>query len=211
MVEEYFTIAADGVDEFTEKRSRFIGYSFPVTSVEEAQAHILALEKQNYDATHNCYAYIIGENKEQVKFSDAGEPQGTAGMPMLGVLQAKNLTNTLVVVVRYYGGIHLGAAGLVRAYTRGASIAVEAAGMLRVRRAKVFEMICPYQNWGKAEAILHEYDAQIQADYLEQVKVEAAVDIGQAEAFCQAMVEGTNGLIHPRQVSERYRQQRIEI
>lgn len=210
MVDGYWTIASDGVDEFTEKRSRFIGYSFYVERVEEAQSHILALEKQNYDATHNCYAYIIGENGEHVKFSDAGEPQGTAGMPMLGVLQAKNLTNTLVVVVRYYGGIHLGAAGLVRAYTRGASIAVDAAGILQVRRAKVFEMICSYPNWGKAEGILRQYDAQFQADYAEQVRVEAAVDYAVAEAFAQSMVEGTNGQVQPRITGERYRSKRMD-
>lgn len=112
--------------EFAEKRSRFIGHIWPVETEEEAQAHIKAMKSQYYDARHNCWCYLIGDNI--VRYSDDGEPQGTAGQPMLKVFQRENVTNVCCVVTRYFGGILLGAGGLTRAYSRSAKETLSAAG-----------------------------------------------------------------------------------
>ena len=113
--------------EFTEKRSRFIGHIWPVETEEQAQAHIRAMKKRYYDARHNCWCYLVGESV--VRYSDDGEPQGTAGQPMLNVFQRENVTNVCCVVTRYFGGILLGAGGLTRAYSKGARDALAAAGV----------------------------------------------------------------------------------
>ena len=111
----YTTVLGASEAEFTEKKSRFIGRCFPVETEDEAFAVIADVKKRHWDATHNCYAFIVGENGLTQRFSDDGEPSGTAGMPILDVIKQKGLTNTLIVVTRYFGGILLGAGGLVRA------------------------------------------------------------------------------------------------
>ncbi|RVU54995.1 YigZ family protein [Anaerosphaera multitolerans] len=121
----YKTILKDGYDEFIERKSKFIGYAFKVESEEEALNKIDEIKKKHRDATHNCSAYIIGEKKLIQKYNDDGEPSGTAGIPMLEVLKKENLTNVLVIGTRYFGGIMLGAGGLVRAYTKSAKIAID--------------------------------------------------------------------------------------
>ena len=141
-MDEYLVPTAFGEDEFYEKKSHFIGRVWPVETEEEALEKIQAMKKQHYDATHNCWAYIIKDGA--VRFSDDGEPGGTAGMPMLQVLQREGLYNIVCVVTRYFGGILLGAGGLVRAYTKGAKIAVDAAGKSMKRVWTVVYLPCPY-------------------------------------------------------------------
>ena len=128
----YTTVLGASEAEFTEKKSRFIGRCFPVETEDEAFAVIADVKKRHWDATHNCYAFIVGENGLTQRFSDDGEPSGTAGMPILDVIKQKGLTNTLIVVTRYFGGILLGAGGLVRAYSKAAASAVDCADMVRV-------------------------------------------------------------------------------
>jgi len=118
MENSYKTIVSYGEGEIVEKKSKFLCKIYPVHSEEEALAHIEQLKKQYWDARHNCYAYIIGKNSETVRCSDDGEPSGTAGRPMLEVLQKEELKDVLAVVTRYFGGVLLGTGGLVRAYTR---------------------------------------------------------------------------------------------
>lgn len=143
-MEEYLIPTDYGQDEFTEKKSRFIGRIWPVETEEEALTRIQEMKKQHYDATHNCWAYVIKDGA--VRFSDDGEPGGTAGMPMLQVLQREELYNVVCVVTRYFGGILLGAGGLVRAYTKGAKLAVDAAGKSMKRVWTVLYLPVPY-NW----------------------------------------------------------------
>lgn len=143
-MEEYLIPTDYGQDEFTEKKSRFIGRIWPVETEEEALTRIQEIKKQHYDATHNCWAYVIKDGA--VRFSDDGEPGGTAGMPMLQVLQREELYNVVCVVTRYFGGILLGAGGLVRAYTKGAKLAVDAAGKSMKRVWTVLYLPVPY-NW----------------------------------------------------------------
>lgn len=121
----YKSIHKYGRDEIIINKSKFIGTATPVKSEEEAVSFIESIRKEFKDATHNCYAYVIGENKNIQRYSDDGEPSGTAGMPILNVIKQENLVNVAVVVTRYFGGVLLGAGGLVRAYTKGCKIGLE--------------------------------------------------------------------------------------
>ena len=133
-----------GEGEIVEKKSRFIATVRPVASEEEALAFIEEMKKKYWDARHNCSAFVIGRNQELMRFSDDGEPQGTAGKPMLDVLLGEGLHNTAVVVTRYFGGILLGAGGLTRAYSKGARDALAAAGVATMGLWARVRLSCPY-------------------------------------------------------------------
>ena len=142
---EYYIPSGASQTEFTEKRSRFIGRVWPVDSEEQARAHIEETKKLHYDARHNCWCYLIKDGP--VRYSDDGEPQGTAGQPMLNVFQREGVENVCCVVTRYFGGILLGAGGLVRAYTQSAKDALDAAGISVVRRWVAMELPCSYAQF----------------------------------------------------------------
>ena len=148
---EYYIPSGVSRTEFTEKRSRFIGRVWPVDSEEQARARIEETKKQHYDARHNCWCYQIRGGA--VRYSDDGEPQGTAGQPMLNVFQREGVENVCCVVTRYFGGILLGAGGLVRAYAQSAKDALDAAGISVVRRWVAMELPCSY---GQFEAMRRE-------------------------------------------------------
>lgn len=122
----YLTISYPSEGIYREKGSKFIALAFPVVSENEVKNHIVEIKKQYYDARHHCYAYILGANKEAYRMNDDGEPSGTAGRPIYGQLLSKNVTNTLIVVIRYFGGIKLGVSGLINAYKTAAKDALEA-------------------------------------------------------------------------------------
>jgi len=140
---EYYIPTAPSETEFTEKRSRFIGHVWPVESEAEARARIEEMKKRYHDARHNCWCYIVRDGGV-VRYSDDGEPQGTAGQPMLGVFQKEGVENVCCVVTRYFGGVLLGAGGLTRAYGKSAKDALDAAGVSVVRPWSVVEAQCPY-------------------------------------------------------------------
>ncbi len=167
----YRTIARAAEDEFTEKRSRFIGAIQPVTTEEEALAFIHARSKTYWDARHNVYAYILGGGS-LCRFSDDGEPQGTAGMPVLDVLRKEGLTDCAVVVTRYFGGILLGGGGLVRAYSHAAKLAVDAGGVVVMRPCTVGQITCDYAQYGWVPALLMQSGGQVtDTDFTEAVTV----------------------------------------
>ena len=132
MASEYLTLARPGQGEYEEKKSRFLGKAVHIESEEEAAAFIAGIRKQYYDARHNCYAWVLGEGSERKKSSDDGEPSGTAGQPILRVIEGSGCTNVLVIVTRYFGGTLLGTGGLVRAYTQAARAALENAQTARM-------------------------------------------------------------------------------
>ena len=132
MSSEYLTLARPGQGEYEEKKSRFLGKAVHIESEEEAAAFIAGIRKQYYDARHNCYAWVLGEGSERKKSSDDGEPSGTAGQPILRVIEGSGCTNVLVIVTRYFGGTLLGTGGLVRAYTQAARAALEDAQKARM-------------------------------------------------------------------------------
>ena len=156
----YLTIAKEASDEFVERKSRFMGFIKPVTTEEEALAFIREKQKKYWDATHNVYAYVLNGGN-LCRFSDDGEPQGTAGIPVLDVLRKEGLVDCVVVVTRYFGGILLGAGGLVRAYSHGAKIAVDAGGVVEMRLCLQGEITCDYGQYGWIPAFLAEEGATI--------------------------------------------------
>ena len=160
MAQPYKTIAAAASDEFVEKKSRFIGFIAPVTTEEEAVAFINSIREKHREATHNVYAYVLRDRQLQ-RFSDDGEPQGTAGRPVLEVLLREQLVDVAVVVTRYFGGVLLGAGGLVRAYTQGAKCAVDAAEVLHMCPAVELELNVDYSFYGKLTYLLPSYGAVV--------------------------------------------------
>ena len=193
-----------GEDEFYEKKSRFIGRLWPVETEEEALEKIQAMKKQHYDATHNCWAYIIRDGA--VRFSDDGEPGGTAGMPMLQVLQREGLYNVVCVVTRYFGGILLGAGGLVRAYTKGAKIAVDAAGKSMKRVWTVLYVPCPYTFYERVKLLVGECEGIIRStDFGAEVELELLFPEANAAAFLDKLTDMTSGTVEGMEVGQEYR------
>ncbi|MBQ9993822.1 MAG: YigZ family protein [Clostridia bacterium] len=152
---EYTTVKTETSAEFIERRSRFIGYIKPVTDEESAVEFINQIRAKHWDATHNVYAYSI-RNGQICRYSDDGEPSGTAGMPVLSVLTKGGITDAVIVVTRYFGGVLLGAGGLVRAYSHGASIAVEASGLVVMRKCCLCTLSCEYSDYGRVSALIPE-------------------------------------------------------
>lgn len=140
----YKTIAAPSVGSYSEKRSKFLAYAFPVQTEEQIKKHITEIQKKHNDARHHCYAYILGPNKDAYRMNDNGEPSGTAGRPIHGQLLSKDLTNTLVIVVRYFGGIKLGVSGLQNAYKIAAREALDAATIVEKTIDEVYDVTFEY-------------------------------------------------------------------
>lgn len=149
--ENYLTLATSASDEIVINKSRFIGYASPVKTEDEALNFLRSVKQEHKEATHHCYAYVIGTNAGIMRYSDDGEPGGTAGMPMIEFLKTKKLVNCIVVVVRYFGGVLLGTGGLVRAYTQGTKIAVEAAKIVAMELTCVEECDVSYPLWDKVK------------------------------------------------------------
>ena len=203
-MEEYLVPTGFGEDEFVEKKSRFIGRAWLVESEEEALQKIQEMKKQHYDATHNCWAYIIRDGA--VRFSDAGEPGGTAGMPMLQVLQREGLYNVVCVVTRYFGGILLGAGGLVRAYTKGAKIAVDAAGKSMKRVWTVLYIPCPYSFYERVKLETENFGGIIRkTDFGAEVELEILFPETQANPFLEKLTDMTSGTVEGMEVGQEYR------
>lgn len=149
---QYQTVEQEISCEYIEKKSRFIAYVKPVSTEEEATAFISAIKSKHWDARHNVYAYCVGLGAECIqRFSDDGEPQGTAGMPVLDVIRKQQLTNVVVVVTRYFGGVLLGASGLVRAYSKSASMGIEEAGILKLQLCQVVKVTVDYSSLGRMQ------------------------------------------------------------
>ena len=203
-MDEYLVPTAFGEDDFYEKKSHFIGRAWPVETEEEALEKIQAMKKQHYDATHNCWAYIIKDGA--VRFSDDGEPGGTAGMPMLQVLQREGLYNIVCVVTRYFGGILLGAGGLVRAYTKGAKIAVDAAGKSMKRVWTVVYLPCPYTFYERVKLLIAEFGGIIrETEFGAEVELELLFPEANVPAFFEKLTDMTSGTVEGMETGKEYR------
>ena len=189
---EYYIPTQHSETEFVEKRSRFIGHVWRVDSEEEARARIEETKKKHYDARHNCWCYLVKDGP--VRYSDDGEPQGTAGQPMLNVFQREGVVNVVCVVTRYFGGILLGAGGLVRAYTQSAKDALDAAGVSVVRRWVEAAVPCPYSFFDRVKLEVEAHGGVLgETEYAADVTVHALLPEGQVEAFSARMTELTAG------------------
>lgn len=203
-LKEYKTVKAFAEDRFTEKKSEFIGYISPVKNEEEAINFINEIKKKHSDATHNVHAYIL-QGTEIARFSDDGEPSGTAGMPILEVIKREGLTGVCIVVTRYFGGILLGAGGLVRAYAKGAKIAIDKAEVCSFVPFTEFSLKCDYSDYEKIRRDLDVH--KIKCDGTEfdiDVKMSLACRDELFEGFCDYAINLTNGRAIVKKTGERY-------
>ena len=193
---EFRTIKEDGQVQEEIKKSRFICHAKRVYSEEEARAFITAIKKEHYKATHNCSAFIIGERSEIKRTSDDGEPSGTAGVPMLGVLENHNLTNVCVVVTRYFGGIKLGAGGLIRAYAGSVALAVKEIGIVEIKEQAGIQIQMSYAQYQEYGNFLKEHNLmELETNFTDQVDTIIFVDKEDKEDTKAALIEFFNGQV----------------
>ena len=203
-MDEYLVPTGFGQDEFIEKKSRFIGRVWLVETEAEALDKIQEMKKQHYDATHNCWAYVIKDGP--MRFSDDGEPGGTAGNPMMQVLQRENLYNVVCVVTRYFGGVLLGAGGLVRAYTKGAKIAIDAAGKSMKRVWTVLYVPCPYTYYERVKLEIDAFEGVLRdTQFGAEVELEILIAQDKAQAFVDRLTDMTAGMVEALQTGQEYR------
>lgn len=203
-MEEYLVPTGFGEDEFTEKKSRFIGRIWPAESEEEAMERVRQMERECAGAAHNCWAYIIKNGP--TRFSDNGEPGGTAGLPMTLVLQKEQLFNVVCVVTRYFGGILLGSGGLVRAYTKAAKIAVNAAGKSMKRVWTVLYLPCPYTYYERVKLEVAAFGGIIRdTQFGAEVELEILVAEADAQPFLDRITDMTAGTVEGMETGKEYR------
>lgn len=194
MLTSYYTVKSSGVHEINIQKSRFIAYIRRAETEEQAQSFIAEIKKKHWDATHNCSCYLIGEHDEIQKANDDGEPTGTAGIPMLEVLKKRQLKDTVVVVTRYFGGIKLGAGGLIRAYSHATLEGINATGVVRRDLMRVISITIEYTLLGKIENELRQTAYIIKKiEYLDQVTIHVYVPIEKEETFIDWITDLTNG------------------
>lgn len=194
LLTSYYTVKGNGENEIVIEKSRFIAHVARAETEEEAQEFIQSIKKDHWNATHNCSAYLIGENDQIQKANDDGEPSGTAGVPILEVLKKRHLKDTVVVVTRYFGGIKLGAGGLIRAYGKATSEGINATGVVERKLMKVMSTKIDYTWLGKVENELRSSVYAIkEIHYLDNVVIDTYVEEPQTQNFVDWMVELTNG------------------
>jgi uncharacterized YigZ family protein len=201
-MERYITIKQASCAETVVNRSRFISQCFPVRDEEEALALLNVVRADYPDASHTCYAYRAGARGETTRFSDAGEPSGTAGMPILEVLRTNEVTFALCTVTRYFGGVLLGTGGLARAYGGGALDALRRAGRVEMIPALRYELVMDYPRFASLEGYLRKACQIDGIDYADTVAVRAAVSAADAPAFAACVIDRSEGRVTPRQTGE---------
>lgn len=190
----YLTIGGAAEAEYVDRRSRFIAAIRPVTDEQEALAFIAARKKQYWDARHNVHAYVLRSGIS--RFSDDGEPQGTAGLPMLETIQKRGLTDCVVVVTRYFGGILLGTGGLVRAYSQSTSMAIDAAGVGECRPCAVGTIACDYAQYGRVAPLVAEFGGRVtDTAFTEGVTLSVLLPSERTEAFRRELTEISAGTL----------------
>lgn len=201
-VVRYFVPTGPAVTEFVEKRSRFIGHVWPVENEEEARKRIEETRARHHDARHNCWCYLLRKGGA-VRYSDDGEPQGTAGQPMLEVFRRAGVENVCCVITRYFGGILLGAGGLTRAYTRAASDALRAAGISVMSRFLEVSTICAYSQFERIKLEVEASGGILgEMEYSSEVCIHALLPEEQAESFSARIIDMTAGSTVPKLVGQ---------
>lgn len=190
----YYTIRKTGYGEYEEKKSRFISEAVCVHSAKEAEEKISLIKKQYYDAKHHCSAWIIGEKKDSKKAQDDGEPQGTAGLPILHVMESMDCTDTLVVVTRYFGGILLGTGGLVRAYTKAATEALQNAELVCMRKGEMLRLNMAYEFFSQVQYFVRSKGLKLEGlqytDHVACLLVVPEEEIGNVEEKLKSISAG---------------------
>lgn len=192
----YKTLRQSASDEFIINKSRFIGYGSPAQTEEEALAFLKGIREKHKDATHNCYAYVIGRNAGIMRYSDDGEPGGTAGLPIMEVLKAQGVVNCCVVVTRYFGGILLGAGGLVRAYTQGCVAALKASGVVVMEPSQQYLCEVGYPLWDKVQYALKSLPVQlVGSEFTTAVTFTLLVREKDAQQVLDTLIRVTDGKV----------------
>ncbi|HLS23564.1 MAG TPA: YigZ family protein [Pseudogracilibacillus sp.] len=208
----YYTIKQSGTHEVIIQKSRFIGHIARADTEAEAQAFIQSIQKKHHNATHNCFAYVIGEQDQHQKANDDGEPSGTAGIPMLEVLKRLSLKNTVVVITRYFGGVKLGAGGLIRAYSSVTSETIKAIGVVQRERMQGYRVLIEYPLLGKVQNFLTESNYLIEhIEYLENVQLDVYVPIEQTEQFNSEIIDVTNGDVTLSTIEQKFVERDINL
>lgn len=203
-MQEYKTVETAASDEFIEKKSRFIGYVMPVKTQDEAVAFINKIKSKHWDATHNVYAYVLKDNNIQ-RYSDDGEPSGTAGVPVLDVILKSDVVDVCVVVTRYFGGTLLGAGGLVRAYAHGSKIALEAGHIISMGLCSVLQADVDYSFYYRLSKFLEDNGANIEStDYADNVKVTFSISKSKADELSTKLTDLSNGQYELKYIDEKY-------
>ncbi len=191
-------------DEFIEQRSKFIGYVKPVKTEQEALDFINEKRQKHWDATHNVYAYVLRDGNIQ-RYSDDGEPHGTAGVPTLDVIIKSGVTDVVVVVTRYFGGILLGAGGLVRAYTKGAKIALEAGNIITMESCNIARLKCDYNQYGKISGLIPSNNGVIDnTDFTDKVEIEYHISHENFVKFQKQLADTTCGSVETEVIDEKF-------
>ena len=198
----YKTARAASETEFTVNKSRFIGRCFPVSSEEEALARLDEIRKLHHDATPNCWAYNLRGGI--MRFSDDGEPGGTAGMPIMDTLIRSETLDAIIIVTRYFGGILLGSGGLVRAYSKSASDALSSAGVLQMLPCSEIEFFVDYSRYGGIEGFVRSNSTVKNTEFLDNIRFNCLVPFDDAEGFIAEIIERTDGRSSPKIISEEY-------
>ncbi len=207
----YRTLLRPSSEEYLVNKSRFIGYASPAASEEEALSFLDSIRQKHRDATHNCYAYTIGANMGIMRYSDDGEPGGTAGLPMMEVIRQREVCNCCVVVTRYFGGVLLGAGGLFRAYTKSAKDALDAAGRSVVRRWVQLEIPCSYAALERYKQEIAAFDGAVEGmDYGAGVSIRALLPEERSEAFRARILDLSGGAVEPAVTGESFQAVPVE-
>lgn len=200
----YWVPLREAEAEYVEKRSRFIGHILPVDSEEAARAHIEAVKKRHHDARHNCWCYVIREGGV-LRYSDDGEPQGTAGQPMLNVFQREEVTNVCCVVTRYFGGILLGAGGLTRAYGGTAKLALDAGGVSRMRLWASLAVPCTYSLYERMRLLVEQCGGTVaDTDFGADVLLTVQLPAEDVDGFREKVTELSAGKLEPLVMEEQF-------
>lgn len=200
----YKTVKKESYDEFIEKKSRFIGYVKPVKTVDEAVAFVNEIKSKHWDATHNVYAYSLREGQVK-RFSDDGEPQGTAGIPTLDVILKQDVVDCCVVVTRYFGGIMLGAGGLVRAYSHGAKIALDAGEVITMSLCKIVRVKADYNFYGRLVPLICEEGGIVEdTQFTDNVEVTFRIPEEKVPFFQARLTDVSNGRFFSEVIDEKY-------
>ncbi len=203
-MKEYKTVEKENYDEFVEKKSKFIGYVKPVKTQEEAVSFVNSIKSKHWDATHNVYAYVLRENNIQ-RYSDDGEPSGTAGVPVLDVILKNNLVDVCVVVTRYFGGILLGAGGLVRAYSHGSKIAVESGNIITMAPCKIMSVNVQYNFYDRMNILLNDFGANIEkSDFSNDVHIEFTLKESLVKDLQDKLTDLSNGSYVLSEIGEKF-------
>lgn len=204
MIKDYKTVQKEAHSEFTEKRSRFIGYCKPVKTEQEAVEFINSKRSEHWNATHNVYAYSLRDGNIK-RYSDDGEPSGTAGMPVLDVITKNEIYDVCIVVTRYFGGVLLGTGGLVRAYSQGAKVALEAGNVVMMQSCLICQARCSYNQYGKVSSLIMEIGAVIDDTVYEaDVLIKFHIKPELLDKLNKQLADATSGEIQAVSDNEKY-------